>query len=317
MDIVEYTKQQYKMFGQSKSMDNTDGPCFFLQRNFKGEQDLLIIFNTKGCRFNCKYCGLSNKNIEYSTPLIEQFAYVIGEIRHTLSVLDRITLSNNGSILDFDSVCKDELLYILNSIAQIKNISSVVIETDLRFVNETVLYEIKNILPNIRLNILTGFETLDNRILTEVLGKYRQQVEFENKLSILSMYGCELTAYILYKPDQFMNDEMAYNEALKSINYLDKVCKERNLPLVIRINPMFAAKGTRWAEIAKNTEQYSPPKISDIYRLSMEVQKRIPVYIGLSLEEKNEIWGSYRIHKDATKELLLEIIKFNTCHEKR
>lgn len=312
MDIKEYTRNIYKKYGQSKSMDNQNEPCFFLHRNFKGEQDLLIIFKTPPCQSNCKYCGLSSKESNCSTSLCEQFTYVINEMRHSLSILDRITLSNNGSMLNTNTVSRKELMSILDSIAQIKNISRVVIETDLKFINDATILELKNVLPGIHLNFLTGFETLNEKIMQQSLGKYRNSEEFEKKLSILAKENCELTSYILYKPDQFMDDEMAYQEAIKSIEYLECQCKKRNLPLTIRINPMFAAKGTIWGEIARNSVEYSPPKLSDIFSLAKEIQKRISVYIGLSLEEKNEPWGSYRVHSDVTKKLILDIIRFNT-----
>lgn len=312
MNLIDYTKNIYKEYGQSKSMDMLENPCFFLQRKFKSEQDLLIIFKTLPCSFNCKYCNLSKNNYRHFLSLCDQFAYVIKEMRHSLSTLDRITLSNNGSVLNQETVSRTDLKNILCAITQIRNISRVVIETDLRYVNKEVISELKYILSGVNLNLLTGFETLDNRIMSNTLGKYRDDVEFVNKLDILAEENCELTAYILYKPDQFMDDAAAYNEALKSIKYLEEQCCKRKIPLTIRINPMFAAKGTPWAEIARDCPQYSPPKLSDIFSLAKEVQSRIPVYIGLSLEEKSETWGTYRVQQDMTNELLLEVIRFNT-----
>lgn len=317
MDIIKFTKEMYKQYGQSKNMDNSNNPCFFLQRKFKEEQDLLIIFKTLPCHSNCKYCNLKNNNYGNLVSLCEQFAYVIKEMRHSLSVLDRITLSNNGSILNTKTVPMEDLILILSSINQIRNISKVVIETDLKYVNKENISQIKNALCGMKVNILTGFETFDEKIMLHTLGKYRNNIEFEKKLDLLATENCEITTYILYKPDQFMDDKMAYDEALISISYLENQCDKRGIPLTIRINPMFAAKGTPWADIARNCSQYTPPKLSDIFSLAKEIPKHIPVYIGLSLEGKSESWGTYRMQSDMTKELLLDVIHFNTNGIKR
>lgn len=311
MDIVQKTKKLYKEFGQSKSMEIENEPCYFLQRNFKGEQDMLIIFKTPPCNSHCKFCNLSNREWNEGLDITKQFAFVVEQLKHSLSVLDRVTLSNNGSILDPATVPFTELEKIIQAITQVRNITTIVLETDLKYVNETLLKNLQQIAGKTKLNILTGFETLDERVMLQTLGKCRNQNEFENKLSIIADCKCDFTAHILYKPSQNMNDEEAYIEAKSSALYLIEECKNRNIRLTLRINPMFAAIGTVWAEKALQTPSYSPPKISDVYHLALELNKYVTTYIGLSTENKNEEWGSYRIHHDLTQNLLLDIIHFN------
>lgn len=310
MDIIKNTKYLYKKFGQSKPMVGEES-CFFLQRNFKGEQDLLIIFNTLPCQMHCKYCNLSNRKRNEASNIIEQFAYAIEELKHSLSVLDRVTLSNNGSILDLKVIAFTDLINILQAITQIKNVSTVVLETDLKFVNDTIIEQLNKILGEVKINILTGFETLNEEILTNILGKKRRLKEFEERLDLIAKYGCDFTAYILYKPVPWMSEDEAYKEAKDSAIYLIEECQKRKIRLSLRVNPMFAACGTEWAMLAKQTSSYIPPKITNVFQLAHELDEYVPTYLGLSTENKSENWGSYRANSDFTHQLLLDIIHFN------
>lgn len=312
MDIIQETKRLYKKYGQSKSMKIEEEPCFFLQRNFKGEQDMLIIFKTLPCQNHCKFCNLSEKRWHSNISVVEQFYYVVNKLKHSLSVLDRVTLSNNGSILDSKAVPLADLVLIIQALTQIKNVSTIVLETDIRFVNEDLLNYLQRVAGDVKLNILIGFETLDDKIRNDTLGKHKKLVEYERCLDTIANCNCDFTSHILYKPSQFMTDEEAYTEAKQSALYLINECNIRNINLTLRINPMFAATGTAWSEVAKKNSTYMPPKISDVYSLALELERYIPTYIGLSTEDKEEKWGSYRVRSDFNRDLLLKMIHFNS-----
>jgi len=315
LDIVQETKQIYKLYGQSKSMETKDEPCYFLQRNFKGDQDLLIIFKTLPCRAHCKFCNLSDREWTDGMSITDQFAYVVNQLKHSLSVLNRVTLSNNGSILDFETVSLPKIMEVVQAITQIRNISTIVLETDLKYIEKSLLRDLQQISGKVRLNILAGFETLNENIMLETLGKHRTKAEFERQLDVLAEAGCDFTSYILFKPSQFMTDNEAYEEAKRSAYYLIEECEKRKLKLTLRINPMFAAHGSEWKVLAEQTSSYSPPRISDVFSLALELDKCVPTYLGLSTENKSEEWGSYRVHPDFTRNLLLDIIHFNqTMH---
>lgn len=312
-DMIQTVRSVYKQYGQSKNIDLDNDDCYFLQRNFIGEQDLLIIFNSGVCTHHCKFCTLWKRQpYLIAKSISEQFMYVVSEMRHSLSVLDRVTLSNNGSMLNENEVDKQELMNILLSLQEIKNIYKYVIETDLRFVNnETIKYFQPFIENNRRIDILTGFETFTESIRNNILGKSISISEFERRLDVLAKGGFDMTAYLLFKPVQDMSDDDALNEAILSAEYLITQTKQRGINLTIRINPMFAARDSEWANIAEKTSNYQPPKLSDILQLAQKLNDTVPTYIGLSTESKSELWGSYRTREDFSKELLLTAIKFN------
>ena len=108
-----------------------------------------------------------------------------------------------------------------------------------------------------------------------------------------------------------MNDDEAYREALRSVDYLQEQCQERGISLTIRINPMYIAQGSRWAKEAEKFS-YKPPRFSDILNFAKIVRENgIPAYIGLSTEGLAIDQGDYRSREDFTHELLVQAIKFN------
>jgi len=57
-----HIRNLFREYGYSKRMGLSAGnetlPHYFLHRRFLSDQDLLIIFNTKRCRYNCHFCNL-------------------------------------------------------------------------------------------------------------------------------------------------------------------------------------------------------------------------------------------------------------------
>src|SRR5437870_4532253 len=82
----------YDTLGQTKKMGHASPvearPHYFLLRTFKGENDLLVIFNTKRCRYQCFFCQLpakSSRTLISGDELLSQFDYVLDEEKHALS----------------------------------------------------------------------------------------------------------------------------------------------------------------------------------------------------------------------------------------
>lgn len=322
MTLEERVRHLYNAYGQRKPMDqscpkNTKRPYFFLHRTFLREQDLIMIFNTKRCRYNCYFCSLPS----VSSPLwvseqdiLDQFEYVLNELKHSLSVLDRITISNNGSVLDQETMPPQSLIKISSCIKEIRRVRTLLLETRLEFVDCGTIKKIKEANPRATLNILTGFETLNPHIRDNILGKKETLSVFEDGLNKVAETKADLTAFVLFKPSPTMTDSEAYLEANASIEYLVRRCKRRNIQLTVRLNPMYAAKGSRWAEVAFALPEYKPPRLSDVLKLALEKRSMgIPIYIGLSTENLDLEGGSYRFREDYSPELLKRAILFNTC----
>jgi radical SAM enzyme (TIGR01210 family) len=300
------------MGGSSASIKK---PHFFLHRTFMGEQDLLIIFNTKRCRYSCKFCQLPDKcSPEWVSceDILAQFEYAVNELKHSLSVLDRVTISNEGSVFDSDTFPNESLLAIAESVSELRRVRTIILETRLEFVTPSVVQQIKNTNPRAKINILTGFETLDTNIRDNILGKNETLKEFELGLDRVAKANADLTAYIIFKPSQTMSDEEAMMEATASIDYLKKQCEERGIDLTIRLNPMYAAKGSMWTTIAEKTPEYKPPRLTDVLTLAIQkAQEGVKIYIGPSTEGLEVGWGNYQCREDFSPELIKQVIIFN------
>jgi len=318
MNSEEQVRQLYHEFGQRKQMGvpapNTRMPHYFLHRTFTGENDLLIILNTKRCAYQCHFCQLPAKSTVawvLAEDILAQFMYVMEEMKHSLSVLDRLTLSNEGSVLDPDTLPTEALLGIAKCTHELRRVQTLVLETRLEYLDERVIGQIRQLAPRVKINILTGFETHNPGIRDKILFKRESLGQFQDGLERVASNHLDLTAYVLYKPSQTMTDAEAFLEADRSMEYLIEECKKRSISLTIRLNPMYAAEGSRWAQIAKKTPNYSPPRLTDVMRLA-ETRERdgIRIYIGLSTEGLDD-GSNYQSREDYLPTLLKQVMLFN------
>lgn len=318
MSVVERVRNLYTEFGQRKAMGvppaSEKRPHYFLVRTFLAENDLLIIFNTKRCAYQCYFCQLPTKSSKALIPqhsIVAQFEYVVEEVKHTLSILDRVTLSNEGSVLDVETFPTEALLSIVEGINELRRVRNLVLETRLEFVDASTLMEIRRRAPKANLVILTGFETHDPYIRDHLLFKRESLVEFEMGLNRVAESAAELTAYVLYKPSPYMSDEAAFEEADKSIAYLTDECARRNIQLSIRLNPMYAASGSKWARIAHASSTYQPPRLTDVMKLAEQKKASgVQIYIGLSTEGLDD-GSTYMAREDYSPSLIKQVKLFN------
>lgn len=323
-DLATHVAHLYNAYGQRKEMGRPSPalnvPHFFLLRTFLGGNDLLVILNTKRCRYQCTFCTLPAKSPRTWIPddyVIAQFRYVTDELKHALSIVDRVTLSNEGSMLDESTVGQPAVDAILSAIARMRRVRRIELETRMEFVRSRRLQELAALAPRAGLGILTGFETVNERI-RKLLGKREPLATVLAGLDRLAEAGASLTAYVLFKPHPEMADVEAVEEARASIEFLGKECANRGLPLTVRLNPMYRASGSRWARLASASRSYAPPRLTDVMKVAEEeVQRGIPVYIGLSTEGLTDDQGSYTWRDDYSPQLIRYVKLFNDGNVQR
>ena len=310
----------YEKYGQRKPMGESAPspwmPHFFLHRTFLGDQDLLIIFNTKRCKYRCHFCQLPAKSSPTMIPgseIVAQFGYVMKELKHSLSVMDRLTFSNEGSVLDPATFPTEALLEIAEAVNELRRVRTLVLETRLEFVDTAVLAQVREAAPRVSLNILTGFETHDPYIRDKVLFKREPLDVFERGLDRVAEAGVqELTAYVLFKPRWDMSDEEAVAEAEASIDYLAAQAAARGLNLSVRLNPMYAADGSRWAKKAHVSPDYKPPRLTDVMRVAEKKRRQgVNIYIGMSTEGLDD-GSNYMAREDYSPSLIKPVVLFNS-----
>jgi hypothetical protein len=316
--IKQQVGELYAKYGQRKPMGVSAPspwlPHYFLHRTFLGDQDMLIIFNTKRCKYRCHFCQLPAKSSPTLIPgseIVSQFWYVVKELKHSLSVLDRVTFSNEGSVLDPATFPTGAMLEIAEGINELRRVRTLVLETRLEFVETDVLAQIREAAPRLTLNILTGFETHDPYIRDKVLFKREPLEVFERGLDRVAEAGAQLTSYVLFKPRWDMTDEEAVAEAEASIDYLVEQTKARGLDLSVRLNPMYAADGSRWAKKAHTSSDYQPPRLTDVMRVAEKKRREgVNIYIGMSTEGLDD-GSNYMGREDYSVKLVRPVLLFN------
>lgn len=309
----------YGAFGQSKPMGSSapsaELPHFFLLRSFLGEVDLLTIFNTKRCRYQCAFCALPDKATHdwvCDEDVVQQFAHVLAECRHALSLVERVTLSNEGSVLDEETFGSTALEEICDAVNELRRVRRVELETRLEFVRAPRLLALARRMPRVKIGLLTGFETVDERIRDTVLRKRESLTAFTIGLDEVADAGAALTAYVLFKPDPGMSDEDAFAEGRATIQFLDRETQQRGIPLSVRLNPMYLAPGTHWGRLATRTPEYRPPRLTDVMRLAeLSARPDLPIYIGLSTEGLADGRGTYLAREDFDRSMIKWVKLFN------
>lgn len=317
--LEERVRELYDTFGQRKPMGHPEHdkrrPLFFLHRTFLGDQDLLFIFNTRRCRYQCDFCQVPAKSSKEYVPaedIIAQFEYVITELKHSLSILTRVTLSNEGSVLDTETFPTEALLSIGRGIRELRLVRRIVLETRLEFVDPPVIELLREASPPSVVDVLAGFETLSPEIREGFLGKQESIDQFLAGLDMVRDCRCALTAYVLYKPSPYMTDAEAFSEAEASMDFLASECGKRQIPLTIRLNPMYAARGSPWAALARQNPAYAPPRLTDVMALAeKKANEGFATYIDLSSEGLDEAWGTYSAREDYSPALIKPIKLFN------
>lgn len=310
-EISQQLRDYYLAYGPPKSMNSGTGdpewPHFFLHRCFLGEQDLAILFYTKRCRYQCAFCALPMKAphewIDAAT-VRRQFLNVISEVKHAIGVIERLTVANEGSVFDESTFPPDALEEIVSSVAVLPNIRKLVLESRLEFVSAARLVQLGTHSGK-QLDVLTGFETVDEQIRDVILRKKEPLSVFLAGLDQVAEANAELTAYVLYKPDPEMTDIEAADEAERSIDYIVKQCDSRKIPLTIRLNPMYVARGTPWAKRAHSLGGYKPPRLTDVIDLSdRKIREGTKIYLGLTSEDLSEPQDTYRGREDYSSSVL-------------
>lgn len=320
--LSSHVMHLYDTFGQRKAMHESSPPTglphYFLLRTFLAENDLLVILNTKRCQYQCAFCRLPAKSVRSWVPeedILTQFRYVTTELKHALSIVDRVTLSNEGSVLDQATFGGDALQEIVSAIGAMRRVRRIELETRLEFVRPEVIGALQQAAPRATFGVLTGFETRDQRIRDEILMKREPLPMFLAGLDKVQQAGAALTAYVLFKPDPAMTDPQASTEAAETIEFLSKHCAERQIDLTIRLNPMYRAAESRWARIADVTASYAPPRLTDVMRVAQEAADNgVKIYIGLSAEGLADPKGTYVAREDYDAGLIKLVKLFNDGH---
>lgn len=262
---------------------------------FQTSQDglvLFVVFYTMACRWNrCVGCNLPSKSslapVSY-VDLISQIntLFSLPEVAGRLGDIEKVILSNNGSIFDevtFPTTALMHFMVRLNlDLPKLKFLS---LETRVEYVEWEEMEFLSRILKEREvpgeLELAVGFEAFDEKIRNTMFNKGLPLEGFEKMLAMVGRHGYSLKCYFMLKPVPAISDDEGVADIHRAIDYLDSKSGEHGVRLNMHLNPTYVAHGTPLAE-AFSRGDYSPPTLRDLARAALHARdKSVSVYLGL------------------------------------
>jgi|JYMV01.1.fsa_nt_gi radical SAM enzyme (TIGR01210 family) len=309
-------------------------------------KELFAVFYTKKCEWSrCSFCTLPSEsatNTVSKKSIRVQCDYIFDNLNSwQKKSIKRVFLSNNGSILNQDIVSPESLRYICETAyKELPNLEIICLETRFETVEKHELEEHLSLYSSwhdiyrkshrkckepVKLQISAGYETQDTFLRNKVLCKgytEKQVVDFfelcktvvdehnevnSRKIQILS------DEYVMLKPAVGMTDKEAEFESFQTIAHLSALGDKYNVPVSVRLNPTFVAKGSElYDEFQKG--KYTPPTLKNVVNvliLCHENKIKIPIFIGLNEEGLSVDQSDTFLRKPGDFKYMSALVEFN------
>ena len=292
-----------KTYTFDEEHDKTEPAQMWFQESDEG-LILFIVFYTQACRWSrCLGCNLPSKvsqgHISYKS-LMAQIDNVIADpgVRSRRLAIQKVIVSNNGSVLDEDTFSSTALMYLIAQLnLNMPNLSILAMETRPEYVDLAELEFIARALAEgetpTQLELAVGFEAFDNHVRNDIFDKGLSLEAFEGMVRKMSPYGYHLKCYYMQKPIPGMSDAEAVADIQAAIDYLGRVANEHGIHINMHLNPTYVAAGTA-LETAFWEGRYTPPLLEDVAEAARHArEKSTSIFIGLSDEGLAAEGGSF------------------------
>lgn len=292
----------------------SDEPLSVVTRQVFGVPELVVVFYTKRCQYQCSFCTLpsTSASSDISTAGIQsQLEQAFATAGEELAGIEMVSLGNEGSILDERTFSKEQLEYTLRSCANLPSVKEIVLETRSEFVTEELLDQISQWASPCKLTLKIGLESADDRIRNTILAKKMDLSAFESVVEMMGRKGVALASYVLMKADPAHGDAEAQEDARRTCEYLKELCGRTGTELTLRVNTMYRAEGSVWARWAAD-HGWKPPSIFDLAELMLEVHSEdVKVFAGLYDEGLATSDGHYEARPDFERWALETLEQYN------
>jgi radical SAM enzyme (TIGR01210 family) len=289
-------------------------PIYIGERTFLGREDLVVSFYTLKCQYKCSFCCLPSNSSTipvHFSDLIEQIDYVFEHISNGSNSYKQLSIGIEGSIFDTKRFSKECLYYLLNKTSILSLLEVISFETRPEFIQKQLLKDIITKTNGKVIDVVIGFETIDDNLRNNILKKKLSRKLFENKVSILGEIGIRLTTYVLLKSSPYMTEIEGKKEAVATIEYLINLCEYFGVELIIYLNPMYIPKESLLT-IEMEKAKYTPPRIQTVLEIiSHVIDRGIPIYTGLWSEGLCKANGDFTSLPDFDIQIMELIKKIN------
>ena len=308
-----------KTYAFDDDHDPTRPVAVWFQESNEGRV-LFLVFYSRACRWaRCLGCNLPSQSSSHHIPyrdLIAQIDEVLTrpEVVAQASSIQKVILSNNGSILDQKTFSSTALMYFMARLnLHFPNLASLCIETRPEYVEYAELVFLARALDEgetpTGLELAIGFEAFDDRVRNDVFQKGLSLAAFEDLVRETAPFGFGIKCYFMQKPVPGMSDDEAVEDIRRAIDYLAGVARRFGSRINVHLNPTFAARGTPLEE-AFLRGAYEPPQLRDVARAARHARGTpLSLFLGLSDEGLAVEGGSFLRPGDEPLVALLE--RFN------
>ena len=289
-------------------------PVSLVIRDFLGEREAVIVLYTRRCAYQCSFCTLPSAS-SHSMLSLDEVTGQLDRAREFVMAskepVSRVALGNEGSLLDERTFSPDHLQMTVEFAQALPGAREIIIETRPEFVDEPALARLKKWQGRCALSLKVGLESRDDYIREHFLDKRMRLSDFESAVHAIAAYGHSLESYVLLKPHPGHTDEEARAEAISTCEYVKQLCAMAAVPLTLRINSMYRAKGSRWATMARQAG-WEPPSVFDIAEVMWAVRgPGVQVFAGVSEEGLATVDGHFESRADFQPWALRSLESFN------
>ncbi len=237
---------------------------------------------TNGCEWalksanGCTMCGHLAKQTRRAEQindedLISQFRKEFALVNFKENPL--LNLYNNGSFFNKREISAYARKKILEIISTNKNIKMLVLETRPEFVCEDDIIKIKELLPDIHVEVAIGLELFDDYYRTICINKGFTLSQYEKAATIITRH-LNLRTYILLKPP-FFTEKEAIEEACRAIEYAFSMGSR-----IVSLEGCTVQDYTL-VKYLYDLGMYNPPKLWSIVEVIKRVKAKGQLIIGM------------------------------------
>ena len=204
-------------------------PVDYREEYFEGtnQKRAVLFLLSNGCEWaikgahGCTMCGHLAKQTRSLIPLssedyISQFMGEFEKINFKETPI--LNLYNNGSFFNERELPEQARNRMLREINKNKDIKMVVLETRPEFVTEEVMEQTKVSVPDTRVEVAMGLETMNDLKRMISVNKGFTLKRYDQAIQIIQKYHMHARSYVLLKP-LFFSEKEGIDEAIHTIEY--------------------------------------------------------------------------------------------------
>lgn len=270
LELQEKVAQEAKSVQSSMSLK--DGFAKFGGR-------VIIGLRTKGCSWargpsgGCTHCAIPSSelcSVSHSNIVSE---FLEDFLKYNFVDYPILCLYTPGSFFDDDEISPELRIQILEIISKDKSIKRLAVESRPDYITEEKIGKVREILPNMEIEVGLGLDSADDRIRNLLIKKGLSFESYVKACDILNRFEITRVTYVLVKPP-FLTESEAIIDAIRST----KKAFESGSSIV-SFEPMSVQKDTVVYQLYSDG-LYRPPWLWSVIEIVNEVDALGETRIG-------------------------------------